>query len=104
MVSYEFIGYMGSATFGHAADGTPTISGAQNEVVLAQGNLISGSLAFNASGGVSGNLDATVQVGGYTVGALDVSVQHSAGDIRHTALGGITLSGGAIHAIFVPAG
>lgn len=101
---YELVGYKGHATFGHAADGTPTVSGAFDQVVLAQGDLIAGHLAFGADGGLSGEVDASVQSGGQTLGALDISVQHPAGDLGYTAAGGLTLDGGTLLATFVPAG
>ena len=72
------------------------------EFVLAQGDLISGQLAFNASGGIGGEVDVSMQVGGHRVGSMDISVQHSAPDIGHTATGGLTLSNGAIIGTFVP--
>jgi len=101
---YQLIGYTGDATFSHAADGTPTLSGVSTEVVLAQGDLIAGHLAFGATGNISGEVDTTMQVGGVNVGDLDISVQHSASDIGHTATGGLTLSAGALHATYVPMG
>lgn len=99
---YQLIGYTGHATFSHAADGTPTVSGLFRQVVLAQGDLISGHVAFNASGGLSGELDASMRIGGLTIGSVSISVQHSAADIGHTATGGLTLSNGAIVGTFVP--
>ena len=99
---YQLLGYTGHATFGHAADGTPTVSGMLQEVVLAQGDLISGKLAFNTSGGVSGELDVSMRVAGLRVGSVDISVQHSAADIGHTATGGLTLSNGTAVGTFVP--
>ena len=99
---YQLMGYTGLATFGHAADGTPTVSGLVREVVLAQGDLISGQLAFNAGGGIGGEVDVTMQVGGLRIGSMDISVQHSAADIGQTATGGLTLSNGALVATFVP--
>ncbi len=98
---YELIGYKGDATFGPSADGTPTVTGPIHEFVLAQGDLISGQLAFNSSGGVGGELDVTMQVGGHRVGSMDISVQHSAADIGHTATGGLTLSKGDVVGTFV---
>jgi hypothetical protein len=78
---YELVGYKGDATFGHATDGTPTISGIVQQIVLSQGDLITGHLAFGADGGITGEVDVTEQLGGRTR-RLDISVQHTAGDIR----------------------
>jgi hypothetical protein len=99
---YEVMGYKGHATFGHAADGTPTVSGAHNLTVLAQGDLIAGYLGFNANGGITGAVSTSMQVNGQAVGTLDFSVQHASGDIGHTAAGGLTLDGGTLHATFLP--
>jgi hypothetical protein len=71
------------------------------EVVLAQGDLISGQLAFNTSGGIGGEVDVSMQVGGHRVGSMDISVQHSAAEIGHTAAGGLTFSDGALVGTFV---
>jgi hypothetical protein len=99
---YDLVGYTGHATFGHAADGTPTVSGLLTQVVLGQGDLIAGHLAFDASGAISGEVDVTVRSGLLTMGRLDVAVQHAAGDVGHTATGGITLSNGNLVGTFVP--
>jgi hypothetical protein len=99
---YELVGYKGNATFGHAADGTPTISGIVQQTVLTQGDLIAGHLAFGADGGITGEVDATVQFGGRATGRLDISVQHTAGDIGHPSASSLTLSGGKLDATFVP--
>ena len=98
---YELIGYTGTATFDHAADGTPTVTGPIHEFVLAQGDLLSGQLAFNASGGVGGEMDVSMQVGGHRVGSMDISVQHSTMDISYTATG-LKLSNGELVGSFVP--
>jgi hypothetical protein len=99
---YDLVSYTGNATFGHAADGTPTVSGLLTQIVLAQGDLIAGHLAFDASGAISGEVDVTVRSGPLTTGRLDVSVHHAAGDVGHTATGGITLSNGNLVGTFVP--
>ena len=69
--------------------------------ILAQGDLISGHLAFAPTGGIAGDVQISIQVGGQPVGMLDLSVQHTAGDINPTG-NGFTLSGGMLHAVFVP--
>lgn len=100
---YELIGYKGDATFGRAADGTPTVSGIHNEIVLAQGDLQSGQLAFTATGGIEGKVAATFTAAdGGGSGSLDLTVQHAAGDVGLTGAG-LTLSGGDLTAVFVPA-
>lgn len=101
-LQYELMGYKGDATFTHAADGTPTVSDAKHLTVLAQGELIAGHLAFGANGGITGEVDTSMRIDGQAVGTLDISVQHAAGDIGHTATGGLTLSSGTFHATFVP--
>jgi len=107
---YELVSYKGPhATFSHLADGTPVVNGAHHQIVLAQGDLIPGQghLQFNPSGGINGQLNASMQIDGKTVGALDISVYHAAGDV-HPILGktgqlsGLTLDQGTLHAIFVP--
>lgn len=99
---YELVGYKGDATFGRAADGTPTVSGLVKQIVLAQGDLIAGHLAFGTDGGISGEVDVSALIGGRTVGRIDISVQHAAGDLGRTATGGLTLIGGNLTATFVP--
>ena len=111
---YELVGYTGQATVSRAADGTPTVSGTLRQVVLAQGDLIpaslragNGHLAFDASGGIGGQMDVTVQMGGKTVGELDIQVSHKATDISPAfdASGhqtGIKLDNGSLVATFVP--
>lgn len=99
---YDLVGYKGDAAFTRAADGTPTLSDAKHLTVLAQGDLIAGHLAFGADGGIAGQVYTSMQINGQVVGALDISVQHAAGDIGHTATGGLTLDGGTLHATFVP--
>jgi hypothetical protein len=108
-LNYELISYKGQATFGHAADGTPTASGPGavsdplHQILLARGDLIQGHLAFGPDGGISGELDLHVQVNNQLVGELDISVKHGAGDIGPAQNGlGLTLIGGTIHATFVP--
>lgn len=100
---YELVGYKGDATFGHAADGTPTLSGANHLTVLAQGDLIAGMghLGFTATGGIAGTVATSLQIDGAVAGTVNFTVQHAAGDIGPAA-GGFTLSGGTLHATFVP--
>ena len=101
---FDLVGYKGDATFGHAANGAPTLSGAKHLTVLAQGDLIPGTghLGFTATGGIAGILATSFQVDGAVAGTVNFTVQHSAGDIG-PAPGGFTLSGGTLHATFVPA-
>jgi len=99
---YDLVGYTGHAKFGHTADGTPTVSGLLGQVVLAQGDLITGHLAFDKSGAISGEVEVTMRAGLLTTGRLDVSVQHAAGDVGHTATGGLTLSNGNLVGTFLP--
>lgn len=100
---YDLVGYKGDATFSHAADGTPTLSGAKHLTVLAQGDLIGtmNHLGFTATGGIAGTVATTLQVDGTVAGRVDFTVQHAAGDIVQVP-GGFTLSGGTLHATFVP--
>ena len=104
---YELWSYKGQATFGHAADGTPTVSGPGShsdplhKTLIARGDLLQGHLASGMNGGISGEVDVSVLVNGQRVGELDISVRHSARDIG-PAPGGFTLTGGALHATFVP--
>ncbi len=102
-LQYEIMGYKGDATFGHAADGTPTVSGAKHLTVLAQGNLVfgTGHLGFGADHGIAGEVKTLMQVDGQVAGTLDFSVQHVATDIGPLA-NGFTLGGGTLHATFVP--
>ena len=97
---YELYGYKGTATFGHAAGGVPVVSGADHLTVLAQGDLIAGQLGFNATGGISGEIDATFQVKGQVTGSLQLMVQHSARDVTPMTTG-LTLDGGSIQANYV---
>jgi len=101
-LQYDLVGYTGHALFGHAADGTPTVSGLLAQVVLAQGDLISGHLAFDATGAISGEIDVTMRIGSRNIGSLDVAVQHAATDIGRTATGGLTLSNGSFVGTFIP--
>lgn len=101
-LQYEIMGYKGDTTFGHAANGTPTLSGAKHLTVLAQGDLIAGYLGFNAAGGITGAVSTSMRIDGQVVGTLDFSVQHAFTDIGHTITGGLTLDSGTLHATFVP--
>ena len=75
-LQYEIVGYKGDAIFGHAADGTPTASDAKHLTVLAQGDLIAGTghLGFTATGGITGEVNTSLQINGQVVGTLDFSV------------------------------
>ena len=107
---YELVGYTGNATFLPATSPTqpPTVTGIANQVVLAQGDLLKnqGNLFF--TGGVVGEVDASVKIGGKTVGALDIHVDHPAGDVGGFAPptgappAALTLYGGTLQATFVP--
>jgi hypothetical protein len=101
-LQYDLVGYTGHAQFGHAADGIPTVSGLLTQVVLAQGDLILGHLAFDVTGTISGEVDVTMRIGSRSIGRLDVAAQHATGDIGHTATGGLTLSNGKFVATFRP--
>ena len=103
-LQFDIVGYKGDAAFGHAADGTPTLSGAKHLTVLAHGGLIPGMghLGFTTTGGIAGTVATTLQIDGMVAGTVNFTVQHSAGDIG-PAPGGFTLGGGMLHATFVPA-
>jgi len=101
---YDLFGYEGDMTFGHAADGTPTISGGKHLTAIAQGDLIPGlgHLGFDpATGGIAGDVSTTLKVDGQVTGTLDISVMHAAGDISYLSTGaGFTLNGGTLQATF----
>lgn len=103
---YREFAYTGNATFGHAADGTPTLTGTHDVAQVMAGDLIPGQghLTFNPNGSISGEVNVTARVGGAgpVVGQYDIAVNHSASDIGFTAKGGMTLSGGTSTATFVP--
>jgi hypothetical protein len=99
---YTLFEAKGHGTFSQAADGTPTYTGLRDLVELAEGDLINGQLGFTPTGGVDGKLSATTNVDGARWGELDITVQHPAADLGHTATGGLTLTGGTLHAEFVP--
>ncbi len=98
---YDLVAYKGDVVFGRAADGTPTVAGGKHVTVVAQGDLISGHLGFLPTGGIGGEVLASFKVDGKTLGTLDLTVQHAAGDIGPRATG-FTLDGGNLHATFVP--
>ncbi len=102
-LQYELVGYKGDATFGHAADGTPTVDGAKHLTVLAQGDLIPGTghLGFGTNDGITGDVNTSMRIDDQVVGTLDFSVMHGAEDI-HRLANGFTLDGGTLHATFVP--
>lgn len=101
---YDLVGYKGDITFGHAADGTPTISNGKHLTTIAQGDLIPGMghLGFNpATGGIAGSVSTTMKINGEVAGTLDLSVVHAAGDIGFLPSGhGFTLDGGTLQATF----
>ena len=103
---YDLIGYKGEIAFGHAPNGSPTISGGKNLTEIAQGDLIKGlgHLGFDpTTGGIAGNVSTTFKVNDQVTGTLDLSVMHAAGDIRFLPTGnGFTLDGGILHAAFHP--
>lgn len=109
-LQYELMGYKGDATFGHTANGTPTVSGAKHLTVLARGELIPGMghLEFDVDRTtgevkrISGEVNTSMRIDGQVVGTLDISVQHAGGDIHYPATGGLTLDGGTLHATFMP--
>jgi hypothetical protein len=99
---YELVAYKGNASFGHGPNGTPTVAGILKEAVVAQGDLIAGSLGVDrATHAISGDVLTTLQLGNQTVGNLDIAVSHAASDVG-PAPSGFTLSGGALHATFIP--
>jgi hypothetical protein len=95
---YREFAYTGNATFGHAADGTPTITGVHDAIQVMSGDLIPGHghLAFNPNGSISGEVNVTAKIGGAgpVVGQYDIAVSHAASDIGFTRTGGMTLTGG----------
>lgn len=101
---YDLFGYKGNMIFGHAADGTPTISGGKHVTEIAQGDLIPGTghLAFDpTTGGIAGDVSTTLEAHGQVTGMLDFSVMHAAGDINYLPTGtGFTLDGGILEATF----
>lgn len=98
---YDLVGYKGTPTFGHAANGAPIVSDAGHLTILAQGDLLHGQLGFNSVGGIAGEIDATFRVKGDVTGTLTLNVQHSAGDIMPTATG-FTLDHGFLQATYIP--
>jgi len=104
---YREFAYTGpAATFGHAADGTPTLTGVHDAIQVLAGDLIPGQghLKFNPDGSISGQVNVTAKIGGAgpVIGQQDIAVQHAATDIGFTAKGGMTLSGGTSTATFIP--
>jgi len=106
---FDFYGYQGPDASFSIAGGTPVVTGAQNPVLLATGELIPGQgnlqITFGPNGAVTsanGVIKETVQVGGQPVGELDINVAHGVSDVGYPPTGGISLTGGQIHATFVP--
>jgi len=107
---YELIRYTGPLASFSVDGGKATVTGASNRTVIAQGDLIKNQgnlqIAYADPGhtiiaGIAGNIDASVKIGGKTVGELDISVNHSGTDLGPAA-GGFTLTGGTLHATFLP--
>ena len=81
---YNLVGYKGDITFGHAANGTPTVSGGKRRCNLQD----------------FGSVSTTVKVDGRLRNA-DLSVSRAAGDIGILPTGnGFTLDGGKLSAMF----
>ena len=102
---YDLFGYKGDMTFGHAADGTPTISGGKLLThAIAQGDLIPGlgHLGFDPATGWDRRRCEHDPEGRWRVtGTLDITVMHAAGDISYLSTGaGFTLNGGTLQATF----
>ena len=53
-------------------------------------------------GGITGEVNTSMQINGQVMGTLDFSVQHAFGAIGYTATDGLTLNDGTLHATFVP--
>lgn len=87
----------GDGVFGHAADGTPTVSGLHNAIKLASGAMIAGHLDFLPTGGITGSLDFNESMLGAHVGTMHVGVAHAAADATPTATG-MLFNGGQITA------
>ena len=94
-LSYQIVGYTGLATFGFDASGRATVGGSVSQLTpLAQGSLISGSLAFvptsPTSISIEGNVVSTINavqpqftVGG--LGTLDLGILHPPGEYAFTS-------------------
>lgn len=97
-IDYETLNY---SLFG--TKGSATVELAHGALLPAKFHQL--QIAFDAHGisGISGELDVSVQIGNKTVGELDISVQHARADIGYTPTG-LTLTGGQVHATFVPLG
>jgi hypothetical protein len=102
---YELEAYTGQAKFTRGPDGSPIVTGARNLVTLATGDLINGGLELTTGPtgvtGVTGEIDATFNLGKTTVGKFAINIAHAATDIGYTA-DGLTLSGGTSTASLIP--
>jgi len=101
-LDYKLEAYTGTASFARGAGGTPIETGAKDLVTLATGSLLNGELAFTPTGGVTGEIETTFNIGGRTFGQLDINVVHSASNLGQTSAGGLTISGGFSTASILP--
>ena len=102
-LTYDLVGYNGLATFGAAADGSATVSGAiSNVTTLESGSLISGSLAFlpgQLGPTISGQAQesstgANPQFFENNPGGLDVTFIHPVGEYFFTSALTLQIAGG----------
>lgn len=117
-LQYDLIGYKGPNASFSVAGGKPIVSGAHNLTVLAHGEAYGegvGNLhiAFSDFGhtqitGITGQVNAPMQIDGQTVGKLHIDVNHDGSD-AHWIFGansplpsGLTLEQGMLHATFTP--
>jgi hypothetical protein len=107
---YSMIAFKGDANFGHDPAGNPIVSGVSKEAVFAQGVLdtMSGEnflSIVDKQFDIAGVVHTTLQVGGKTVGTLDLTVNHTGStDVQQLSTGALVLSGGMLHADYMPIG
>ncbi len=100
-LNYQIVGYNGLATFVFNASGAPVIGGnVSQDTLLADGNLVSGQLAFVpgslAGPTIEGTLSATVQdvppqFSNDKFDAFDVSILHPPGEYAFTSASSIQI-------------